>query len=480
MMNKPFHVFAGLLAHPLALGGMALLTLNDLVFQRLAPSWLTGKLSDFAWFLFAPYLLAALIALILPRRLRNEKVAGGLAFGLALAGFTAVKTIPVVHQSVLHAALSSGLTLKLVFDPGDLAAALSGSMLSLLIWLKPRLTPIRTSRASLAIMAVSAVLIAADMTMPNPGISCLEAGDGFLKAADWASIYVSSDGGLSWQESELFRGQMCAQANGSGQPIPVIGAEELRYTPGQTVERSSDGGRTWQVIHPFKPLAEADREYYLLRSSAANNYLGDTPLAALKDPQTGNVVFAMGHEGVLVYTAVGEWRWASVGPYAFERGLTFKRLFNLLASHLLVGLLLAGLAFGSLSLPFRQVWWKWLLLIPAGLLWLILAFSMPSSFQTGYAIAAYGLIPCALLTGLLLVFVLNEGVNRYTQVLPWMGLWGVACGAAYLLGPLLWSLGILAKFNTASLLGLALAVALLIWGFTHARQTARASHPSES
>ena len=183
MMNKPFHVFAGLLAHPLALGGMALLTLNDLVFQRLAPSWLTGKLSDFAWFLFAPYLLAALIALILPRRLRNEKVAGGLAFGLALAGFTAVKTIPVVHQSVLHAAVSSGLTLKLVFDPGDLAAALSGSMLSLLIWLKPRLTPIRPRQFGDYGSFRGANRRGYDHA--ESGYFLSEAGDGFLKAADW-------------------------------------------------------------------------------------------------------------------------------------------------------------------------------------------------------------------------------------------------------------------------------------------------------
>lgn len=473
MNNISARPFIRLLTHPLALGGMALLALNDLVFQRLTPGWLTGKLGDFAWFLFAPYLLAALLALALPARLRTERIAGALAFGLSLAGFATLKTIPVAHQAALQAAASAGLGLKLALDPGDLAAALAGSLFSLLVWLRAHPAPLRTGRASLAVMAAASVLIAADAAMPNPGINCLIVDDMVLKAGDAASVYVSSDGGLTWSESSLWLGGMCNQGESDAPPRTVAGRDDLRYTPGIAVERSSDGGQTWQVVYQLIPLAEVDREYYRIRNQTANSYVSAAPLDALADPQTGNILFAMGHEGVLVNTAEGEWRWVSVGPYAFERGVTFERLFTLLAFHLLVGLLLAGLAFTSLSLPLRSVWWKWLLLVLAGLIWLGLAFSPPASFQTNYALSGLFMVPCAVLTGLALVLALAEVLRRSPQLIVKMALWSLGSGLAYILGPIFWALGVLPTFGLAALIGLALAAGIFAWAVTRVRRIIR-------
>ncbi len=473
MKNKPVRAFINMLIHPLALGGMALLTLNDLVLQRLAPGWLTGKLGDFAWFLFAPYLLAVLLALVLPARLRTERIAGSLAFALALTGFAVLKTIPAVNRVALQTAASAGWVLRLTLDPGDLAAALAGSLLSLLVWLRGHPAPLRLRRAGLAVMAAASLLTAADAAMPNPGINCLVAGDGVLKAGDAVSVYVSSDGGLTWNESALWLGRLCSRGEDDAPPHPVTGTDDLRYTPGGTLERSSDGGQTWQVVYQFVPLAEVDREYYRIRNQAANSFIGAAPLDALKDPQTGNVLFAMGHEGVLVNTPEGEWRWISVGPYSYARGLIFERLYTLLVFHLLVGLLLVGLSFTSLSLPLGSSWWKWLLLILAGLSWLALAFSLPASFQTGYAMSGLVMIPCAVLTGLALVLVLAEALRRYRRLILKMALWSLACGLAYILGPLFWALGVLPKFGTAALIGLALAAALFAWAIAQIKRIKR-------
>lgn len=479
MKSKIFHVFTCLLTHPLALGGIALLAFNDLVLQRITPGWLTGKLGDFAWFLFAPYLLAALLALVLPERLRTERIAGSLAFGLALTGFTALKTMPAANQAAVQAAAGAGLGLKLALDAGDLAAALAGSLVSLLVWFKPHPELLRSRRTGLAIMAAASILVAADAAMPNPGIICLSFGDGFLRAGDAATVYVSSDGGLTWSESALWAGGMCRQVNDEAQPRLVTGRDDLRYTPGGTVERSNDGGQTWQVVYQFVPLDENDREYYRIRNQTANSFVGTAPLDALEDPQTGNVIFAMGHEGVLVNTAEGEWRWVSVGPYAYERGLTFDRLFTLLGFHLLVGLVLTGLAFIRLSLLMRSTWWKWLLMVVAGLIWLGLAFSTPASFQTGYAMSGLVLAPCAVLTGLTLALVLAEMLHRYPQFIAKMALWSLACGLAYILGPLFWALKVLHNFGLAALLGSALAAGVIVWAITRVRRIMKIESLSE-
>ena len=47
------------LTHPVSLGAIALLVINDHVLKQLAPGVITGKLSDFAGLVFFPLLLAA-------------------------------------------------------------------------------------------------------------------------------------------------------------------------------------------------------------------------------------------------------------------------------------------------------------------------------------------------------------------------------------------------------------------------------------
>ncbi len=50
------------LSHPLSIAAIGLLLFNDHLWRKVAPSWLTGKIGDFAWLIFAPFLLAAGVA----------------------------------------------------------------------------------------------------------------------------------------------------------------------------------------------------------------------------------------------------------------------------------------------------------------------------------------------------------------------------------------------------------------------------------
>ena len=70
-MNKTFQKAVYLLSRPVSLLALFLLFLNDHVLRVLWPSWITGKLGDFAWLFFAPFALAALLALLIPASVRG-------------------------------------------------------------------------------------------------------------------------------------------------------------------------------------------------------------------------------------------------------------------------------------------------------------------------------------------------------------------------------------------------------------------------
>ena len=56
------------LAHPLAVGSLVLLALNDHVLKQAWPGWVTGKLSDLAGLVVAPLVLAVALAVTGVRR----------------------------------------------------------------------------------------------------------------------------------------------------------------------------------------------------------------------------------------------------------------------------------------------------------------------------------------------------------------------------------------------------------------------------
>jgi hypothetical protein len=107
----------GTLGHPLWWAALALLVVNDRFLKGggLAPGWLTGKLSDFAFLLVAPVLASALIPVRLPGR---RAIAVGVVSGL----FVAAKVSPAVSVALVATLARLGLRWRLWPDPTDLLA----------------------------------------------------------------------------------------------------------------------------------------------------------------------------------------------------------------------------------------------------------------------------------------------------------------------------------------------------------------------
>ncbi|HUH01336.1 MAG TPA: hypothetical protein VML75_05030 [Kofleriaceae bacterium] len=136
---------AGELLHPVPLGALLVLLLNDHVLKARAggagiDAVITGKLSDLAGLLFFPLLLTAaldLLLMLLARMgapvdfsLRRWKLA--LACGGTAGLFVAIKLSAPAAETVVEALRHLGVAARIVVDPTDLLAL---PMIALAYWL---------------------------------------------------------------------------------------------------------------------------------------------------------------------------------------------------------------------------------------------------------------------------------------------------------------------------------------------------------
>jgi hypothetical protein len=165
---------AGELLHPVTLGALLLLLVNDWLAKPGAavPAWLTGKLSDVAGLLVAPLVATALLdcALWLVARLgasldfslhRGRLHAAAIACG---AAFTAVKLSPSAASALERAAGWIGLDWRVVTDPSDLVAL---PALAIAVWLGRR----EIARVPLGRLEVLERRWRARGQLPGPGLA---------------------------------------------------------------------------------------------------------------------------------------------------------------------------------------------------------------------------------------------------------------------------------------------------------------------
>jgi hypothetical protein len=291
------------LAHPGFIAAACVLLVNALWLQAAYPSWLTGKLGDVAWLLVTPCLLALPLSLLVPVQWRRQvQVVGLLALLLAGLPFALVKTAPAANLAASRLfGVLTGLPPKLRLDPGDLLAL---PALGAAAWLwarRPaagagRSTPARAWRV-LPGMGLAALALLADapdrfvfaptcLGQNGPALYSFTRVRGELIGTTW-NAYRSDDGGLTWQRyltqdrdpspTEEITAQnaatpgilqtieaqhaanaverailsqlvaACADHQGFWEYAPP-GRPDLRYRfyPGQAIDRSNDGGRTWQ------------------------------------------------------------------------------------------------------------------------------------------------------------------------------------------------------------------------------------------
>jgi hypothetical protein len=408
--NPFFEKSVRLLAHPGSLAALGIYALNTFVLQRLFPGWLTGKLGDFAWLYFAPFALAALFALILPVKWKG----GAFSLAVAVVGLTFALVKMTVVNEWLTATLQAALRMPVAVarDPGDGIALLS-LLGSLWTWKYSHPVGILSRKVGLAVLPVIALLTLADSAMPDYGIIYMEVKEDALLACSSRGVFESRDGGLTW-ELGSFDSLNCYQMSPENTVVSDPGNEDIlyRYAPNR-IERSTDKGETWALDYEMAPASEAERIY--LEAHQSVSFYGDLdpPFYALADPVSGNILFAMGRDGVLVRRAgeVAAYTWVSVDLY-HRVEIDRLELIGMVGGELCMALIAGGLVITLASLFIRKSVVKTIFLVVALIGWSLMYLLFPPTLSAAspYSAAAPALgIP---LLGLLTLALFVESLIR--------------------------------------------------------------------
>ncbi len=472
------HKALRLLTHPAALLALALLLVNDHVLRRLWPSALTGKLGDFAWLFFIPLVVVALLALLTPGRSQQRaRVLPILAYGAVALVFTLAKTVPAVHASVVSAASALfGFPVGWRMDPSDLFA-LPALALSAWLWRSTPQPAVRTMHLAPAgwlALIFAALLTVANSPAPDYGIYCLDERSGEIDAFAGYTAFRSTDGGLTWAAMPNQRPSACPNPWSSDHNTSITAADpanpqrQFRFTAGQSIEASADGGATWQTIRQMPPLTQV-RAVAVRRRLSSGGELRPLPLDAKVDRATGNAVFAMGHAGVLVLDArTGAWREVGVGPYAPATLGGPVDALGLLLGEMLLALGIALLAFDTLATRLlargKGLWIA--ALVIAWLIWTAIVFLFPPALAYGYgagmtyiALLVLGVI-LLVLTAIAVVGSLQHGKGLTLRAV----LTSLAAAVLFFLPYVLWAVGALPEYLMASIFGTLLGVAAIVVG----------------
>ena len=322
------------LTHPVTLSAIALFLLNDLALKPAWPdAWLTGKLSDLAFVVFASPLLAFFLSLLVRGSHRRGRLVLAIAYvGLPLL-YAAFNTFTGVHGPIVQLlALANGSPTQSPLDVTDSLVILPGLTLGLWVWRRPA-RAFSASRRRLSLIVVGLAALASIATSPPE----VEWGVRFEQDAVTTPRGVYSIEGTDI----LHDGRV------------VYSTDHLR-----------EDANVWLQVRDTRHLQE--------------RRITTEPYGIRYDEATGNVIVGMGILGVLIGTPDGEWVPQAEGRYRptdFSRSARRRALFaDGLFWALWFGMAMSALVAGILIADFRRERLQWALLglvlaVPTAVVW---------------------------------------------------------------------------------------------------------------
>ena len=300
--NHPFgRRCTAALTHPLTVGALGLLLLNDLLLKALwSNPWTTGKLSDLAWVVFASPLLAFLLSPVARRSSLGERIVFLTAYAGLPVLYAAFNTFPVVHDGILWGlSFAGGTGLGAPHDPTDSLVIPVGLAVAVWVWRRepPESNSLRM-RFGLVIAGVAALASVAS-TPPDTVVGV-------------TAVQVEPDGtivsaGVEYVEGNWARGDRGAQS---------VETPRGTYTiEGSSIMRTHNGERT--VAYSTRYLREYGNINVQRRATRSFGLreLTKEPYSLIYDERSGNVVLAMGLQGAVVGTPDGQWTRVAVGGF---------------------------------------------------------------------------------------------------------------------------------------------------------------------
>lgn len=465
------------LAHPAALAALLVLLLNDHLLRWWLPSTLTGKVSDFAWLFIAAIGLAWLLSRLLPARMvkSGDRIAW-IGFTIIALGFVLGKTQPTFHNWVGIAFKTiTGSPIGLKLDSTDLIALIA-LIPAWFTWKASDHSPLRPGRASWLVISISALLTIANMAQPNQGIENLEIIDQRIVAQTAWSCFISEDGGLSWRSISQDNCRINPRVNILDDPLQPN--KIWSFQAGGPIEVSHDDGNTWSIDYTPTYLSQVE-EAYIQRTKSGNPDLSRKgPFDVVYDPKSGNLIFAMGYQGILIRTPESEWITVEVFEYKPDVKIGYHE-----AVSLIIGELILSLAVGMLTISIQSIidirerYAQILLILIAleAMLLLGIVIFLPPALSFGYAeTVAFPLVALSAIGAAIMVPYSLYRLHARSVRLMWQSvLIALATGLVFATPYVLWILNIIPDYSTARNLALIFAGTLMLSGFLFVKMIIR-------
>jgi len=475
MNNPAFWRSLRSLSHPATIVAVLILLLNDHILRIYWPAWWTGKLGDFSWLVFFPFILTMPLAWLVPARLsRQQAIVFALAVGLTASLFASMKTIPEALDAGLWALRQiTGGPFILRLDPTDLLALL-GLVVGWWIWTQSEQpAPAYRGWAVLALGALAS--LATSPPPPLGGVYCLlfDEDERLLGVTDWPNrVFVSENGGLNWNllfdernmSNDEFAKKYSCELSSLGQNEIIAQdpqSENISFRiTSNIVERTDDGGRTWKTEIDLS-LTEAQTSFYYNIKHRSRNFML-APQDAIFDVSSGNLIVAMGVQGVLVRTPKGTWTRVPVGDYEYVYLNTFDRLKTLLDVEIWMAVALLVLMPLTLRIPLQVSRFEIVMAVISWLTWTGALVFLSGRFINTFL--PLGSTLCGMSLAVVLGVWCIGGKDPIVKLLPRQPIvWLISLitPLLFLLPYYFWSQGTIASYILASLFAMGLVVAIV-------------------
>ncbi len=326
------------LLHPVTLFAYTILFINDHFIKYYYPNWISGKISDVAWVFIFPGVLAFILSLlsINSHGVNARKVWYGV-ITFTIVGFICVKSFIPVRDGVNQLfGWVFNINPIIVVDPSDLVVL---PVLFISTWLWDRKPHFLTKFGKLRAMFISflfLILTVASQPATRMGVSCIFQSGPSIGVYTDTGRFVSSDGGMIWS-GNIDKLTIPNECPFSFDALLDIGSEfvtngiSYRSIDKGTIEISRDN-KNWERIYDYhhKPstaVVDSIINYgWMHRSDLLDVYF---------DQKSGNTLFAMGTDGILLRTPDNHWEWISVGNFSRPNPFTLLSFFQLFGLHAL-------------------------------------------------------------------------------------------------------------------------------------------------
>jgi hypothetical protein len=310
---------------PIILISIMVLLINDHILKIVMPSWITGKLSDFAGLFFFPFLLAAVLAFPLEALGGKPRPIFGLACIFTGLWFSLMKTVlPINALTETFASWLVNAQAQIVMDVTDLIA-LPMIWLAWMLWVKLEQKSSNREMGRLPYLALGVAAFAAIASSPCPtepyvnrvvswkdrlyisyqGVPQREAETG-------AVVLRSLDNAQSWQEIANPEPELTKLLSGEVQHEACSSVNEqicYRISGREDIEESRDGGFTWAISwRPWQDRLDFQQRI-VSKPLSCGPTLWNVPLdLTVLDNRMGRVVVvSMKNNGILVKEFDGPW-----------------------------------------------------------------------------------------------------------------------------------------------------------------------------